>query len=184
MVATVQLPIPHVTARRFGARCLPALTDDALFAATGVRMAFTGREGGVSEGAYATLNLGDHVQDDLGAVMRNRELVLEALGGVDVELVVPKQVHGNEVVELACKDSHAVEVARERARAGADALVVGVPNVAALLCFADCVPVAIVSPTGRFALAHAGWRGVVNDVAVKAARRLAVADAQIGRAHV
>ena len=29
------------------------------------------------------------------------------------------------------------------------------------LCFADCVPVVAVSPTGRFAVAHAGWRGAV-----------------------
>ena len=45
MVATGQLPIPQITARRFGARCLPALTDDALYERTGVRVAFTGRAG-------------------------------------------------------------------------------------------------------------------------------------------
>ncbi len=56
MVATGQLPIPQITARRFGARCLPALTDDALYERTGVRVAFTGRAGGVSEGPYSSLN--------------------------------------------------------------------------------------------------------------------------------
>ena len=64
MVATGQLPIPQITARRFGARCLPALTDDALYERTGVRVAFTGRAGGVSEGPYSSLNLGNHVGDD------------------------------------------------------------------------------------------------------------------------
>lgn len=177
MVATEQLPIPHLTARRFGARRLPALTDDALFARTGVRIAFTGREGGVSEGPYASLNLGDHVDDDPAAVERNRALLLEALDASGVPLVVPSQVHGDEVVELAGAGAADVEAARERARAGADALVVDVPNVAALLCFADCVPVVVVSPTGRFAVAHAGWRGVMNGVAAKAVRRLAAADA-------
>ena len=148
MVATGQLPIPQITARRFGARCLPALTDDALYERTGVRVAFTGRAGGVSEGPYSSLNLGNHVGDDPASVERNRMLVLEAL-----------------------------DAAREAALAGADALVATVPGIAALLCFADCVPVIVVSPTGRFAVAHAGWRGVENGVAAKAVRALARADA-------
>ena len=100
MVATGQLPIPQITARRFGARCLPALTDDALYERTGVRVAFTGRAGGVSEGPYSSLNLGNHVGDDPASVERNRMLVLEALDAADVPLVVPSQVHGEVVVEL------------------------------------------------------------------------------------
>lgn len=177
MVATGQLPIPKMTARRFGARRLPALTDDALFERTGVRIAFTGREGGVSVGPYASLNLGNHVGDDPAAVERNRALLMEALGAAGVPLVVPSQVHGETVVELADASPEALDAARDAARAGADALVAHVANVAALLCFADCVPVIAVSPTGRFAVAHAGWRGVMNGVAAKAVRALARADA-------
>ena len=37
----------------------------------------------------------------------------------------------------------------------------GCDDVAALLCFADCAPVIIVAPSGKFAVAHCGWRGVV-----------------------
>lgn len=177
MVATEQLPIPQMTARRFGARCLPALTDEALYERTGVRIAFTGREGGVSLAPYASLNLGNHVGDEPEAVERNRALLLEALDAADVPLVVPSQVHGNEVVSIDAASSEAIDEARVAARAGADALVVAAPDVAALLCFADCVPVVIVSPTGRFAVAHAGWRGVENGVAAKAVRALARADA-------
>ena len=173
MVATGQLPIPQITARRFGARCLPALTDDALYERTGVRVAFTGRAGGVSEGPYSSLNLGNHVGDDPASVERNRALVLEALDAADVPLVVPSQVHGEVVVELDDASPEALDAAREAALAGADALVATVPGIAALLCFADCVPVIVVSPTGRFAVAHAGWRGVENGVAAKAVRALA-----------
>ena len=50
MVATGQLPIPQITARRFGARCLPALTDDALYERTGVGVALNGPAGRVGEG--------------------------------------------------------------------------------------------------------------------------------------
>lgn len=182
MAATVNLPAPHLTARRFGARRLPALTDEALFEATGVRLAFTGREGGVSEGPYASLNLGSHVADDPAAVERNRTLLLEALDAAELPLVVPNQVHGDEVVVMDSTDGVALAEVRERAAAGVDALVVEVPNAAALLCFADCVPVVIVSPAGRFAVAHAGWRGVVNGVAAKAVRSLVEADWRGGAA--
>ena len=113
MVATGQLPIPQITARRFGARCLPALTDDALYERTGVRVAFTGRAGGVSEGPYSSLNLGNHVGDGPASVERNRALVLEALDAADVPLVVPSQVHGEVVVELDDASPEALDAARE-----------------------------------------------------------------------
>ena len=58
MVATGQLPIPQITARRFGARCLPALTDDALYERTGVRVAFTGRAGGAERRPVFLAQLG------------------------------------------------------------------------------------------------------------------------------
>lgn len=171
------LPKPHVSARRFGARCVSMLTDDALFEACGIRIAFTGREGGVSEGQYAALNLGTHVDDDPAAVERNRRIVLEALGAPDAALVVPNQVHGDVLVPVPTADAAALDAARTRAAAGADGIVVHAPQVAALLCFADCVPVIIASPTGRFAVVHAGWRGVMNGIAAAAARALAQADA-------
>ena len=62
------------------------------------------------------------------------------------------------------------EVARvQRAAAeGADGIIVSAHEVGALLCFADCMPVIIVLPTGRFAVVHAGWRGIENEISAKA----------------
>lgn len=176
MAAPKGLPEPDVNARLFGARRIPAFTDDALFEAVGVRIAFSGREGGVSDPPYNSLNLGSHVGDDPAKVRENREMLLESLGAADASLVIPSQVHGDVLVDLTSGDAASVSAARMRAEAGADGLVVTVPQVAALLCFADCVPVIIVSPTGRFAVVHAGWRGAVGGIAGKAVRRLALLD--------
>ncbi len=180
MATLMQLPLPHLDARRFGARCLPALTDDDLFAHTGVRIALTGREGGVSVGPYATLNLGSHVNDDPQAVATNRALLLEALDASDVELVVPKQVHGDTIIPIDEATDEALSTVHKLADAGADALMVSVCDVAALLCFADCTPVIIVSPSGRFSVVHAGWRGVLCNIAPKALNMLVEADTQAG----
>ena len=72
-MTTLVLPDPELTKGRFAS--ISAYSDEALYVATGVRIAFTTREGGVSEGPYASLNLGSHVQDDLDKVLQNRALL-------------------------------------------------------------------------------------------------------------
>ncbi|WP_302941916.1 polyphenol oxidase family protein [Senegalimassilia anaerobia] len=170
------LPAPKLDARPCGARRISMLTDDALFQACGVRIAFTGRDGGSSQGPFASLNLGAHVQDNLDHVMENRRLAMQALDGEGVPVIVPNQVHGTEIVFIHASDAASVVAAQQRAQAAADALVVTASNVAAMLCFADCTPVIAVSPTGRFAVAHAGWRGVVGGIAASCVKRLALED--------
>ena len=59
-------------------------------------------------------------------------------------------------------------------------MAVDVPGVTALLCFADCTPVIVASPTGAFAVAHAGWRGVLAGIPAKAVSAVAALDAEAG----
>lgn len=173
------LPLPRLEAGRLGA--IDIATDDALARETGVRVAFTGRSGGVSEGLYASLNLASHVGDAVEAVLENRRILAEALGVGSKRLVVPNQVHGTDLVFVDSDEEEAVAAAAARAssEAGADGVIVSAPDVAALLCFADCVPVIIVSPTGRFAVVHAGWRGVYASIAVRSVRAMAEAEAGV-----
>ena len=173
MAVTQQLPNPTLRARLFGARCIPALTDEALFEQTGVRIAFTTREGGVSEAPYASLNLGAHVGDDLAHVQQNRARVLEALGAPAERVIVPNQVHGSNLVEVTSADPAALTRVQALATEGADGVVVTCADVSALLCFADCVPVILVAPNGMFAVVHAGWRGVMARIAPAALNELA-----------
>lgn len=180
-MTTLVLPDPELTKGRFAS--ISAYSDEALYAATGVRIAFTAREGGVSEGPYASLNLGSHVKDDIASVRENRHRVLRAFSNEGTSLFVPNQVHGDTVLELGDPENIDASLSSAEAQAitlqvqdGADGLVVHARDAAALLCYADCVPVVIVSPTGRFAVVHAGWRGVDNLIAVKAVRAIARAD--------
>lgn len=180
-MTTLVLPDPELTKGRFAS--ISAYSDEALYVATGVRIAFTTREGGVSEGPYASLNLGSHVKDDIASVQENRQRVLQAFANEGTPLFVPNQVHGDVVLELGDSEninaplsSAGAQALALQAQDGADGLVVHAQDAAALLCYADCVPVVIVSPTGRFAVVHAGWRGVDNLIAVKAVRAMARAD--------
>ena len=141
------LPKPTLQARPSAG--LSFLTDESLFAATGVRLGFSRRQGGVSEPPYDGLNLGDHVEDDPMAVAENRALLLDAAGLGSTRLLTLNQVHGDVVLALDDDAAAAWEEVARAGAAGADGVAVAVPDVTALLCFADCTPVIVVSPSGR-----------------------------------
>lgn len=168
-----QLPLPKLDALPLGAHRLFVLTDPGLQEANGVTIAFTSREGGMSTGPFASLNCGGAVGDDPQAVRRNRELVLEALGASESPVVIPNQVHGTQLVTVKDRSAVAVAEAQSRSDEGCDGVVVAAADVAALLNFADCLPLIIVAPRGDFAVVHGGWRGTVAHIASKAVVTLA-----------
>jgi YfiH family protein len=110
---------------------------------------FTTRRGGVSEGPYASLNLGLWTDDDAGRVRENRERVRVEVGAE--RLAQGRQVHGTRVVV----DAQDIEEA--------DGQVISDPGVAAMVLVADCLPVALAGPE-RVGVVHAGWRGLAGGV--------------------
>jgi YfiH family protein len=125
------------------------------------RHGFTTRDGGVSAGPFASLNLGGAVGDDPGAVAENwRRLAAETgLGFARV-----RQVHGDRVVPLDAGGPPCEE---------ADAVTTAAPGVAACVSVADCVPVLLADPrSGAVAAVHAGWRGSLARIAARAVEAL------------
>ncbi|WP_428425606.1 peptidoglycan editing factor PgeF [Methylibium sp.] len=109
------------------------------------------RSGGVSEGVYASLNLGSAVGDDPQAVAENRARFAAALGATPVFL---RQVHGVRAVRLPLAEV-------PDAPPEADASWTTEPGVACVIQVADCLPVLFAAPGARgVAGAHAGWRGL------------------------
>jgi polyphenol oxidase len=119
-----------------------------------VRACTTTRLGGVSTGAYAGLNLADHVGDDPRRVAENRALVRRALSLPDEPRWLG-QVHGCDVVPAADADPGCP----------ADASVTQETDVVCAVLTADCLPLLICDRRGRKAAAvHAGWRGLAAGV--------------------
>lgn len=113
--------------------------------------AFTTRRGGVSEGPFASLNLGLSVGDARDAVEENRRRALRAFGADPTRTARVSQVHGA-VVAVAGEASPDLE---------ADVLVSDDSAWTLTISMADCVPVLLVDPVGgAAAAAHAGWRGL------------------------
>ncbi len=133
------------------------------------RVVFTGRSGGVSTGAFASLNLGDHVGDDPGAVTANRA-TLAAFAGLPTDrLAVMKAAHG--------RDSAVAD--RPGTYEDVDILVTRDPELAVVALAADCVPMALLDPgAGVAAAVHSGWRGVAADAAGAAVAAMVAQGAQ------
>jgi polyphenol oxidase len=117
-----------------------------------VRAVCTTRAGGVSQGTYNSLNLGDHVGDATNAVARNRARFSEEIGALPVFL---QQVHGGHVTALDANTPDGTE---------ADGCITTQPFIACTIMVADCLPVLFTSTDGRaVAAAHAGWRGLAGE---------------------
>jgi polyphenol oxidase len=127
------------------------------------------RTGGVSTGAYQSLNLATHVGDDLTSVMENRRRLKNGLN-LPSEPVWLEQTHSNIVIDAG----HTTTPQQ------ADASYTDQTGVVCAVMTADCLPVLICSKDGKqIAAIHAGWKGLLagiisNTVAVFSSRDLIV----------
>lgn len=127
-----------------------------LLAEAGFAHGFSLRTGGVSEGPFATLNLGRGLGDPEANVTENHRRFAEAVGFVPAALFEQSQVHGRRVREVAAGERP--DIVRQEE---GDALVGRRTGTAVGIRVADCMPVLIAHPpSGDVAAVHAGWRGV------------------------
>jgi len=156
---------------------------------------FSTRRGGVSTGAYASLNLAGKAstggRDEPEALAENLRRFTSAVGAATLPIATVRQVHGARVAEAVdhCARRSAPRSAGDRDAAtdgdgsheNADALRARRgEQVACLIRVADCVPILVADPSsGAVVAIHAGWRGIVAGVvgsAVAAIRRAASTD--------
>ena len=126
----------------------------------GLMHTVTTRSGGVSSGAYRSLNLGLGTGDEDENVIKNYGLVSRALGFELSLLAAAKQVHEKKVafIDEEFKGRNRFEL--EPLLSGFDALVTSRPAVTLMVRVADCVPIILFDPVQKaVGVAHAGWRG-------------------------
>lgn len=135
-----------------------------------VEFAFTDREGGRSDGNFATLNLGASTAsglsgndvDDPSVVERNRAILAERFQVS--RIIVMTQVHGAGV--------HYVDASTTGSPV-ADAMITDQPDLGLLVRAADCTPVVLADPHARIiGVVHAGREGLVKGVAPAAVRAM------------
>jgi polyphenol oxidase len=124
---------------------------------------FSTRVGGVSTGAYESLNLGILTGDDSSSVVENRRLLAEG-AGIDPERArMAWQQHGAEV-RKASPEGILVPGTQH---AACDGFWSDEPGQGMMLVTADCLPVAIARANGSrpaLAVLHVGWRGLLDGI--------------------
>lgn len=131
---------------------------------------FTTRLGGVSEGAYASLNLGESRGDAPERVLENYRILCDGLSLPPASLVYARQVHGSRVLRVTRGDGRPVFYG---GRPEGDGLITTEANLPLMIFTADCTPILLHDPVrGAVGAVHAGWRGTVRDIAGEAVRLL------------
>lgn len=134
---------------------VPVLTDPVLAA---LPHGFFTRAGGVSEGAFASLNCSLSGKDDPASVAENRARATAALGFRPGSLIGLHQVHSPDVAVL--DEPWGVE-----ARPRADAVVTARRGIVLGVVTADCAPILFAdAEAGVIGAAHAGWRGALAGI--------------------
>jgi YfiH family protein len=128
---------------------------------------FSTREGGVSAGPFASLNLGRATADEPDRVEENRRRLCAEVGAEPDALAMNYQHHSADVL---------------RARPGSrgergDGLWTDERGVPVLALTADCLPIALARDPGSrrlpgLAVLHAGWRGLLAGIAQEGVQAL------------
>ena len=145
-------------------------------APAGLRIAFTTRRGGVSEGPFESLNVGGSSGDRPEAIEENRRRTFAALDIEGAPLATAGLVHGTGVAVVR-GPGHS---------AGVDALITRERGLAIAITTADCLPI-ILALEGFVGVAHCGWRGTAAGLPgrlVEAACEAAGADPRGATAHL
>jgi YfiH family protein len=151
------------------------VTAGTLAGHAGLAHGFFTRRGGVSCGAFASLNCSLSGRDAPEAVRENRRRAAEALGLARAAVAGLTQVHGAAVAVLE-------EPWPEDRRPEADALVTRRPGIALGVVTADCAPVLFADPAaGVIGAAHAGWRGALAGVLEATVEAMVAIGAERGR---
>jgi polyphenol oxidase len=126
---------------------------------------FSTREGGVSEGPFASLNLGRATADEPERVDENRRRLCAEVGADPGAVAMNYQHHSPDVLK-----------ARPGARGDrADGLWTDEDGLPVLALAADCLPIALARANGAkpaLAVLHAGWRGLLGGIVASGVRTL------------
>lgn len=125
-----------------------------------IQHGFFGKQGGVSEGIYNSLNCGPGSDDDAGKVHQNRRLIARHFDRGINDLVTVWQVHS--------PDCLYVDAPFEGARPKADAMVTDKAGLVLGVLSADCAPVLFAGEKSDgspvIGAAHSGWGGSLKGV--------------------
>ncbi len=127
----------------------------------------TTRSGGISEGPYASFNLGHHVGDNPSHVNQNRQMLINSIK-LPHEPIWLNQTHSKIIINLDDLNNQSSETTLPNA----DGSYTTRPQQICAVLTADCLPVLLCNRTGtEIAAAHVGWRGCLAGILSEAVKQ-------------
>lgn len=143
---------------------VPYISYRALADIKWLKNGFSTRLGGVSEGVLSTMNLGFGRNDLPENVVKNHEIIANAIGFNPENIVASKQTHTTNVKIVSKKDC-GKGIYRERDYDDVDGMITNEKEIVLATYFADCVPLYMVDTKNKaIGLSHSGWRGTVGKI--------------------
>ncbi|MFP7477722.1 peptidoglycan editing factor PgeF [Terribacillus saccharophilus] len=134
----------------------------------GIISGITTKYNGVSKAPFDSLNMGLHVGDVPEDVVRNRELLADAIEFPLERWVLGEQVHGTEIAVVTKNEAGRGSRVLADSLPSVDGLITNEKGMLLAAFFADCVPLYFYDSTSEWVgMAHAGWRGTVANMAGK-----------------
>ena len=143
---------------------VPYISYRALADIKWLKNGFSTRLGFVSEGVLSTMNLGFGRNDLPENVVKNHEIIANAIGFNPENIVASKQTHTTNVKIVSKKDC-GKGIYRERDYDDVDGMITNEKGIVLATYFADCVPLYMVDTKNKaIGLSHSGWRGTVGKI--------------------
>ncbi len=140
---------------------------------SGVEHLFTTKEGGVSKGDFATMNVSFTRGDDKNAVLKNYSKIAGIFGVELSDIVVSHQTHTTNVLRVTKADG-GKGVVYDRDYEDVDGLITNEKNLVLCTMYADCVPLYFVDVKNRaIGLSHSGWKGTAGKMGERTLVRMA-----------
>ena len=134
---------------------------------TAVQAFSTMRQGGVSTGNYASMNINPYCGDNPLSVNQNRQMLAQAIGVAENRIILPHQTHSTNVLCIG----H--EIPSRQDLEDVDAVITQEKGLCIGVSTADCIPILLYDPiTETIAAIHAGWRGTVRRIVSKTIRTM------------
>lgn len=140
----------------------PVLEDTGL-----VRHGFSVRDGGVSTGPYASMNLSFTMGDSIENVLENYERMALALEVERAQMSSVWQAHTNYIKVVDISDV-GKGITRPKEPEEIDGMVTNVKGVTLVTLHADCLPLYFLDPVNQaIGLTHSGWRGTEKAIGIR-----------------
>lgn len=144
--------------------------------APGVTAFSTTRHGGTGEGNYAGFNMNEYCGDTPQHTAECRKALAGVLGVEESHIIMPHQTHDINPRIIGSEFLSLPQDIRRMLLEGVDSILTDVPGVCIGVSTADCVPVLLHDAAhNAVAAVHAGWRGTVKSVVLRAVTEMRLA---------